>query len=86
MITAVISLLESGYKNFEQIKQLSDKISNTILCDEISVLIIVVDNDTFESADENKLRNIFLTETGVVQARLDRYNGKTKLDHILGED
>ena len=86
MITAVISLLESGYKNFEQIKQLSDKISNTILCDEISVLIIVVDNDTFESADENKLRNIFLTETGVVQARLDRYNGKTELDHILGED
>lgn len=85
MITAVISLPESGYKNTEQIKQVSDKISNTILCDEISVLIIVVDNDTFESADENKLRNIFLTKTGVAQARLDRCDGETELDHILGE-
>lgn len=85
MITAVISLPGSGFKNIEQIKQLSDKISNTILCDEMSILIIVVDDDTFESADENELRNLFLAKSCVAQARHNRYKGETKLE-ILGED
>lgn len=84
MITAVISLPESGYENFEQIKRLYEKISNTIFCDEVSVLIIVVDDDIFGSADEDELRNLFIAESGVAQARLDRYDGETKLDRIVG--
>lgn len=85
LISTVIGLPESGYKDAEQFKRLSDKISNTLLCDEISILFIVVDDDTFESADEDELRNISLTKSGVAHARIDRYNGETKMD-ISGED
>ena len=80
MICAVIALNESAYKNSEQIRLLSDKIADKFLCDELSVLIVAVDNDTFESADEIELREICLTKSSIAQARLERYNGETKLD------
>lgn len=80
MINAVIALNEIDYKDTEQIELLSEKISNNFLCDEISILIIVVDNDTFESADESELRDIFVTKSSIAQARLERYKGETKLD------
>ncbi len=80
MINAVIAVNESDYKNPEQMRLLSDKISNNFLCDEISVLIIVVDNDTFESADEIGLRKMAVTESSIAQAKLRRNNGETELD------
>lgn len=80
MINAVIAVNESDYKNPEQMRLLSDKISNNFLCDEISVLIIVVDNDTFESADETELRTMAVTESSIAQAKLWRNDGETKLD------
>lgn len=80
LISAVIALKESDYKNSEQISLLSDKIADKFLCEELSILIIAVDNDTFESADEAELRDKFVTKSTIAQARLERYNGETKLD------
>ena len=80
MINAVIALNESDYKDSEQIRLLSDKISNNFLCDELSILILVVDNDAFKSADESELREMCVTKSSLTYARLERYNGETKLD------
>ena len=78
-MSGVIALPESGYKNAEQLSLLADKISDAFSFDELSVLIMVVDNDTFESADEDELRDIFLSKS-VEQVRLNRHNGNTRLD------
>lgn len=80
IMTGVIALPESGYKNDEQLRLLADKISDTLSCDEISVLIMVVDDDTFKSADEDELRKNFRTESTIAKLRLYRYNGNTKLE------
>lgn len=85
LICAVIALKDIGYEYPEQITTLAEEISNTLLCDEISILLIVVDNDTFESADESKLRNLFLTKSGIAQASLQRHNGETKLEFQEGD-
>ena len=91
IIVCVISLPESVYENTEQLKSLSDKISSTFSVDELSFLIIVVDDDTFKSADEDELRQIFLARSSVAQARLDRYKWEDGLEiwengvKILGE-
>ena len=79
VVSGVIALPESGYKNAEQLSLLADKISDAFSFDELSVLIMVVDNDTFESADEDELRDIFLSKS-VEQVRLNRHNGNTRLD------
>lgn len=80
LISAVIALPENGYKNAEQLKSLCSNILNTFSCDEISVLLIVVDNEKFKTADEDELRKIFVAESGVTQAELNRYNGKENIN------
>ena len=80
VVTGLIALPESGYKNDEQLSLLADKISDTFSFDEISVLFMVVDDDTFKSADEDELRKIFRTESTIAKLRLYRYNGNTKLE------
>lgn len=80
VVAGLIALPESAYKNDEQLSLLADKISDTFSFDELSVLIMVVDNDTFKSADEDELRDIFGSKSSVEQVRLNRYNGNTRLD------
>lgn len=80
LISAVISLHGNGYKNTEQLRSLANQISNRFSCREISILLIVVDDNTFSNSDESELRNIFLTRSGIVQARFERYNDENNLD------
>ena len=80
VVAGLIVLPESGYKNDEQLSLLANKISDTFSFDELSVLFMVVDDDTFKSADEDELRDIFRTESPIAKLRLYRYKGNTKLE------
>ena len=86
LISAVISLPESGYKDTEQLKSLCDKITSTFSVDELSISIIVVDDDTFKSADEDDLCEIYLRESSVAQAGIDRFKGKDEDRLEMWED
>ena len=59
LIRAVISLPESGYENTEQLISLYNKITETFSVEEISILVVVADDDTFETGDEDVIREIF---------------------------
>ena len=92
LISAVISLPESGYENTEQLESLCEKISGKFSADELSCLIIVVDDDTYKSADEDEIRQMFLHRSSIAQAEINRYKGKDKLSmwedgvQIMGEE
>ena len=92
LISAVISLPESGYENTEQLESLCEKISGKFSADELSCLIIVVDDDTYKPADEDEIRQLFLHRSRIAQAEINRYKGKDKLSmwedgvQIMGEE
>lgn len=80
LINPYIILPESSHKSVEQLKSLSDKISNTFSVDSLSVSLLVLDDDTFKSADEKKVQDILIRNSGVAQLHISRHNGKTDIE------